>query len=42
VEGVYRVPHESHDFEVFIWTLVDSDDAKDGVPKNLDMQHATL
>ena len=37
-EGVYKVPDKFHDFEVFVWTLVDSDDAKDGVPENLVMQ----
>ena len=36
-EGVYEVPDKFHDFEVFVWTLVDSDDAKDGVPENLVM-----
>ncbi|KAF8630308.1 hypothetical protein AX15_003001 [Amanita polypyramis BW_CC] len=38
-EGVYEVPDKFNDFEVFVWTLVDSDDAKDGVPENLVMRH---
>lgn len=33
-EGVYKVPEDFHDFKVFVWTLVDSDTAKD-VPENL-------
>jgi hypothetical protein len=37
-EGVYEVPDKFHDFEFFVWTLVDSDDAKDGVPEDLVMQ----
>ncbi|KAK2462507.1 hypothetical protein APHAL10511_005477 [Amanita phalloides] len=40
-EGVYKVPDEfkaSH-FQVFIWTLVDSDEAKDGVPNHLVTRH---
>ncbi|KAF8627245.1 hypothetical protein AX15_004464 [Amanita polypyramis BW_CC] len=37
-EGVYEVPDKFHDFEVFVWTLVDSDASdKDRVPKNLVM-----
>jgi hypothetical protein len=35
VEGVYKVPDEFQAFQVFVWTLVDSDEAKDGVPEDL-------
>ena len=38
-EGVYKVPDDFYDFELFPWTLVDSDDARDGVPENLVMWH---
>jgi hypothetical protein len=37
-EGVYQVPEEFHDFETFVWTLVDSDE-EDKVPENLVMRH---
>ena len=30
-EGVYEVPDKCHQFEVFVWTLVDSDSSKDGI-----------
>ncbi|KAK2464475.1 hypothetical protein APHAL10511_003454 [Amanita phalloides] len=38
-EGVYKVPDEFHDFTVFVWTLVDSDEDEGGVPENLVMRH---
>ena len=38
-EGVYVVPDKFNDFEVFVWTLVDSDGAEGGVPENLVIQH---
>src|SRR5271154_347405 len=37
-EGVYKVPDRFHAFKVFVWTLVDSDEAQDGVPGYLVMQ----
>lgn len=38
-EGVYEVPDKFHDFKAFVWTFVDSDEAKDGAPENLVMHH---
>ena len=37
-EGVYEVPEKFQAFEFFVWTLVDSDYAKGGVPEDLVMQ----
>ena len=36
-EGVYQVPEGfgASRFRPFVWTLVDSDEAKEGVPDNL-------
>ena len=34
-EGAYKVPDEFQAFQAFVWTLVDSDDSKDGVPEDL-------
>jgi len=41
-EGVYEAPPSSKPsyFEVFVWTLVDSDEARDGVPDTL-VPHGT-
>ena len=38
-EGVYQVPDEFYNFKFFVWTLVDSDFSKDGVPENLVMRN---
>ena len=37
-EGVYNVPDDFQEFQVFVWTLVDSDYAEDGVPEDLVMR----
>lgn len=41
-EGVYEVPSgfKSSSFRVFVWTLVDSDEAAEGVPPRL-ITHGT-
>ena len=36
-EGVYKVPDDFQEFRVSVWTLVDPDYAKDGVPEDLVM-----
>jgi hypothetical protein len=41
-EGVYKMPPDFQDaqFKTIVWTLVDSDEAKDGVPQHL-IPHGT-
>ncbi len=38
-EGVYRVPDDFQEFRAIVWTLVDADYAKDGVPEDLVMRN---
>jgi hypothetical protein len=41
-EGVYESPERSHhtEFKTLVWTLVDADEAKEGVPSHL-AEHGT-